>query len=187
MAIQDEIPRSRITLTYRTTINGQPETVNLPFRLMVLGDFSRGTSKDQQLDLDERKIRSLSGNNLDAVIRDMGIQLKLSVPNRVNPDESAVLDVELPIQGIKSFGPDEVAKHVPQVKALLLLRALLLEAQSNIDNRKDLRKKIYDLFSKPEQLKSAVAELKGYDSFVVPHASADDALPGAPKSRALQA
>ena len=33
MAVQDELPRSRITLTYRTTIHGQQEEVNLPFRV----------------------------------------------------------------------------------------------------------------------------------------------------------
>jgi type VI secretion system protein ImpB len=186
MAIQDEIPKSRITLTYRTTINGQPETVNLPFRLLVLGDFSHGTSKDQSVDLEERKVRSLSGNNLDAIIRDQNIKLKLQVANKINPDESAMLDVELPITGVKSFGPDEVAKNVPQVKALLLLRALLLEAQSNIDNRKDLRKKIYELFANPDQLKAAVAELKGYDSFTVPAAPSANALPNG-ATKALQA
>ena len=55
MPIQDKLPKSRITLVYRTKINGQPEDVKLPFRVVVLGDFSLGSSKDRQVDLDERK------------------------------------------------------------------------------------------------------------------------------------
>ena len=48
MAIQDEIPKSRLTLRYKTEINGQPEDIQLPLRLAVVGDFSLGTSKDRQ-------------------------------------------------------------------------------------------------------------------------------------------
>jgi hypothetical protein len=42
VAIQDELPQSRITLKYRTTINGEEEDIKLPMRTMVLGDFSMG-------------------------------------------------------------------------------------------------------------------------------------------------
>ena len=76
---------------------------------------------------------------------------------------------------------------MPQVKALLLLRTLLLEMQSNIDNRKELRKKIYEIFSKPESLKAAVGELKGYDSFVVPAAATNGALPAGKSAPQLKA
>ena len=53
MAIQDQLPKSRITLTYRTTINGEQETVNLPLRLLVFGDFSLGSSEDRKIDLED--------------------------------------------------------------------------------------------------------------------------------------
>ncbi|HMY59214.1 MAG TPA: type VI secretion system contractile sheath small subunit, partial [Pseudomonadota bacterium] len=65
MAIQDEIPKSRLTLTYRTTINGAMQDISLPFRILVLSDFSLGTSTDRKLDLADRKLRPLAGRNLD--------------------------------------------------------------------------------------------------------------------------
>ena len=37
MPIQDKLPKSRITLVYRTTINGQKEDVKLPFRVVEIG------------------------------------------------------------------------------------------------------------------------------------------------------
>ena len=42
MAIQNDknIPKSRVTLRYRTEINGVPEDVTLPLRILVAGDFS---------------------------------------------------------------------------------------------------------------------------------------------------
>lgn len=172
MAIQDEIPRSRITLTYKTTINGEAETIDLPFRVMVLGDFSLGSSDDRQKDLEERAPRSINGRNLDSVMKDMKMSLRLTVPNRINPGKEEHLEVELPISKMQSFSPDEVARHVPKVRALLLLKTLMNEMQSNIDNRKELRKLIQEIFSNPGAFRAVQGELKGYDSFQLPAGAA---------------
>ncbi|CAM3111322.1 type VI secretion system contractile sheath small subunit [Corallococcus sp. ZKHCc1 1396] len=168
MAIQDQLPKSRITLTYRTTINGEQETVNLPLRLLVMGDFSLGSSEDRKSDLETRRLRSIDGRNLDELMKDMKMSASFQVPNRINPDVESELNVTLPIDRMKSFHPDEVVKHVPKLKALLLLKTLLVEMQSNIDNRKDLRRELYELFSKPEALKELLNELKGYESMRLP-------------------
>lgn len=168
MAIQDQLPKSRITLTYRTTINGEQETVNLPLRLLVMGDFSLKSSEDRKQDLETRKLRSVDGRNLDELMKDMKMSANFEVPNRINPDVEASLNVTLPINRMKSFHPDEIVKHVPKLKALLLLKTLLVEMQSNIDNRKELRRELYDLFSKPEALKELLNELKGYETMRLP-------------------
>lgn len=163
MAIQDELPRSRLTLTYKTTINGEPETVNLPLRLLMLGNYSLGSSTDRKVDLEERQLRSIDNRNLDSVMSDMGISLKFKVANRINPDSDGEFAVNIPITKMRSFSPDEIAQNVPRIKALLTLKALLLELQSNIDNRKELRKIIQDLFRSPDglsQLSNALAEYK---------------------------
>lgn len=168
MAIQDELPQSRITLKYRTTINGQEEDIKLPMRTMVLGDFSMGTSKDRQEELEERRLRTLDGTNrVDDLIKDMGITLNVEVPNKINPDKDDI-KLSVPITSLKSFSPDEVAQHVPQVKALLLLKTLLLEMQSNIDNRRDLRKLIQEICANPEAMQKTLAELKGYEQLKLP-------------------
>ncbi len=172
MSIQDQLPRSRITLTYRTTINGEPETVNLPLRLLMLGDFSLGSSEDRKVDLEARKLRSVNGRNLDELMKDMKMSLNFQVPNRINPDVEADLDVTLPIDRMKSFHPDEVVHHVPKLKALRLLKKLLLEMQSSIDNQKALRNLIYELFSNKDALAQVLAELKDYESLRLPSKSA---------------
>lgn len=175
MAIQDELPRSRITLTYRTTISGEPETVKLPLRLLILGDFSGGTSADRrekdangqdklangkpvEIDLEARRMRSVNGSNLDNLMKDMRMTLDLTdkVENHI---DGGKLEAKLPIDKMKSFHPDEIAQHVPKLKGLLLLRKLLAEMQSMIDNRKDLRNAIYEIFkdeAKRNALKDAV-------------------------------
>jgi type VI secretion system protein ImpB len=166
--IQDELPRSRLTLTYRTTINGEPETVDLPFRLLVMGDFSSGSSEDRKKDLDVRALRSINGRNVDSVMKDMKMSVKLEVQDRVSPEGDGNMEVTLPISSMKSFSPDEIVKHVPKLKALMLLKGLLQELQSSIDNRKDLRKLVQELYSKPEVAAALRGQLKEHTSFKLP-------------------
>ena len=168
MAIQDEIPKSRLTLRYKTEVNGQPEDINLPMRMLVTGDFSLGSSKDQKVDLEERRLRNLDGKNTDAVMKDMGIKLNFSVDNKIDPENEEDMQVDLPIDSMKSFTPDEVAKHVPKLKGLLQVKQLLEEVVSNVDNRKEFRKLLNELLSNEEALKGMLDELKGYESLKLP-------------------
>lgn len=174
MPVNDEIPRSRLTLTYRTSVHGEPQDVTLPFRLLIMGDLSRGSSTDRKLDLDQRKIRQLDGKNLDAVMGDMKMSVKMTVPNRIDPDKAEELPVELPIRSMKSFQPAEVAKHVPKIHALLLLKKLLLEVQANLDNRKEFRRLLRALAQDKDAIASLVSELKGFEAFKVPSGKAGE-------------
>lgn len=168
MAITDEIPKSRLTLTYRTTVTGAAQEVALPFRLFVMGDLSGGTSRDRKQDLDRRMPRRLDGKNLDDVMEDMQMSLEVTVPNRIDPERSAELQVKLPIDSMNALSPAAVARGVPKIKALLLLKKLLLEVQANIDNRKDFRRLLRQLAADPEAIQSLQKELKGFDDFKVP-------------------
>ncbi len=177
MPIQDHLPKSRITLTYRTNINGQQEEVKLPFRVVVMGDFSLGSSKDRQQDLEERQLRSVNGSNINDLMKDMAMSVSFEVDDKISSDAGARMAVTLPIDRMKSFHPDEIVHHVPKLKALLLMRKLLLEMQSDIDNRKELRRTLYELFSNKEQLQKLLAsdQLKGFASMRLPAAKAQPA------------
>jgi len=171
MAVQDEVPKSRLTLRYKTEVNGKPEDVNLPLRLMVLGDFSGGTSTDRKIDLEERKLRNLDGKNTANVMKDMKISIDLTVPNRIDPQNNESLEVSLPITSMKSFAPDEIAKNVPKLKGLLLVKKLLQEVEANVSNTKEFRKLVTDLYANEEAYKKVLEQLKGFEGFKIPPAS----------------
>ena len=170
MAVQDEVPKSRLTITYKTEVNGEPAVVNLPLRLMVLGDFSSGSSKDRELDLEERKLRSLDGRNTNEIMKDMGISLDVVVPNKINSDEES-MRVKVDFDSMNSFSPEEVAKRIPQVRSLLLLKKLLEEIQSNIANKKEFATLINHLFANKELLAKYREKLKGYEMYQIPNQS----------------
>lgn len=168
MAVQDEVPKSRLTLTYRTEVDGEPETVNLPLRFLVMGDLSKGTSTDRKIDLEERRLRNLDGTNLAGVMKDMKMSLQFSVVNKIDPDNQENIDVDLPLDSMKAFSPDEIVKNVPKLKGLLMLKKLLVEVQSNMSNVKEFRKLLTDLYSSDEAYKKVVEEFKGFESFKLP-------------------
>jgi type VI secretion system protein ImpB len=172
MAITDEIPRSRITLTYRTNVNGQAEDVTLPLRVLVMGNLSRKSSKDSRLELDKRQIRRLDGKNLNQVMQDMDMSVRFNVKNRINPQAGGEeFEVNLPITATKSFLPAEVAQQVPRVKALLLLKKLLLEAQANFDNSKAFRNLLREAAQSGTSIESILKELPRFETYKLPAAS----------------
>jgi type VI secretion system protein ImpB len=174
MAIQDEIPKSRLTLKYKTEVDGEPEDLSLPLRMLVTGDFSLGNSKDRQVDLDERRIRNMDGTNTDEVMKDMGISLSFAVANKVNPEEEEDMQVNIPIDSMKSLSPDQIVKHVPKLKGLLMLKKLVEETLANVDNRKEFRKLLTDLMSDEEALKNMMEELKGFEGYKLPSPDASE-------------
>src|SRR5690242_9860363 len=95
MYIQDLIAKthpSRISLTYTTTVNGEPEIIDLPFRMLILGDFSRSSSSQAAVPLEDRPTHQLTGANLDDVLRAMSLTLQLAgVPDKVRTPPRAIL------------------------------------------------------------------------------------------------
>ena len=168
MSIQDEIPKSRLTLRYKTEVNGEPEDLSLPMRFLVAGDFSQGSSKDRKEDLDERRLRNMDGKNTDAIMKDMGLNLKFQVPNKIDPDKAEDLQVDIPFDSIRSMSPDQVALNIPKIRGLLMLKELLKEVMSNVDNRKSYRKLLLELMANEDALSSMLGELEGFDSFKLP-------------------
>lgn len=168
MAIQDEIPKSRITLTYKTEVEGELEEVDLPMRFLVMGDLSRGSSKDRKLDLEERRLRAVDGANLDEVMADMDINLECQVPNRIDPENEEELEVKIPINSMRSFSPDEFSMHIPRLKGLIMLKRLLEQVQSDISNKKKFRTLLSELYANEDAFAKVMEEFKGFESLRLP-------------------
>ena len=178
-SIQDLIPRSRINLRYRTMIEGKAKELELPFRLMVLADLSLGSSRDRENDLETRRMRTLDGPNLDPIMEDMKMSISFATKNLIEGGADE-LDVTLPIKSRKSFTPAEIAANVPKIRSLLLMRKLLLEMQSHVDNRKDIRNLINQIFSNSDDLKQLQKDLEAYSGYRLP-AGQSKTLPAAGK------
>jgi type VI secretion system protein ImpB len=102
------------------------------------------------------------------MMKDMRISLDIVVPNKINPQEES-LRVQLNLDSMKAFSPESVAKQVPQIRSLMLLKKLLEEVQSNVANKKEFAQLLNKLFSSEESLEKMREKLKKYAMYRIPH------------------
>ena len=96
------------------------------------------------------------------------MSLKFAVSNKIDPETSDDMNVELPITSMRSFSPDEVARYVPKLRGILQMKKLLEEVISNVDNRKEFRKLLKELMGNEEALAKMLEQLKGFESMKLP-------------------
>lgn len=164
MAVNDEIPKSRLMLRYKTEVDGELKDKELPFRMLIVGDVSQGLSKDRKEDFEERKVRHMDGT-IDSMMKDMDMELNVSVPNHISPSKSPNLDVKLKIDSMKSFQPGFIAESVPQLKSLIKLREMVQEFESTVDNNKGFRNMVKDILRDDALLEKIKQELPALESF----------------------
>ncbi|MFK1566635.1 type VI secretion system contractile sheath small subunit [Pseudomonas aeruginosa] len=136
-------PKERINITYVPATGDQQAEVELPLKLLVVGNFK---GHEEETAIEDRPIVDVDRNNFNDVLGAMGISLKTSVPMRLGdakPDDT--LSVELDFNHIKDFGPDAVVQQVPELRRLLELRDALVAVKGPMGNVPAFRKQLQAL------------------------------------------
>lgn len=141
---QSEIPKARVNIQLSVHTGGAQKKVELPLKMVVAGDYSNGR---EQRPLSEREKINVNKNNFDSVLADFAPAISLSVANTLARDGSEE-GVSLRFREMKDFEPEQVARQIPQLKAMLAMRNLLRDLKANLlDNitfRKELEKILLD-------------------------------------------
>jgi type VI secretion system protein ImpB len=133
-------PKERINITFKPAIGGAQEEIELPLKLLVLGDF---TQQADERKLEDRKPISIDKNNFDEVLANQKLGLTLSVPNRLqDEDDSQELAMDLHINSMKDFNPASLVDQVPEMKKLMELRDALMALKGPLGNAPAFRKAI---------------------------------------------
>jgi type VI secretion system protein ImpB len=126
-----EIPKSRISISVDLHTGGARQRVELPLKLLVLGDYSAGHASDS---LAERKRIDVNKNNFDAVLSELNPKIRVDLPNALEGD-NAESSVALNFKSMQDFEPESVAHQIPQLQRLISMRNLLRDLKSNfLDN-----------------------------------------------------
>lgn len=141
---QSEIPKARINLKLDLHTGGASKKTELPLKLLVTGDYSNGA---EQRPVSERMPVNINKNNFDNVLAEFSPSVNLAVENTLAADGSEE-NVSLTFAQMKDFEPENVARQIPQLKAMLAMRNLLRDLKANLlDNqtfRKELEKVLLD-------------------------------------------
>lgn len=147
-------PRERINIQYKSEKTPGRESVELPLKLLVVGDFT--LRPDDRL-VEERKPINVDKDNFNDVLRNQSLKLDISVRDRLSDDPEAERNLTLEFQHIRDFEPDRIACQVPELRELLKLREALVALKGPLGNVPAFRKMIEQTL-KDEALKRRILE-----------------------------
>ncbi|EGT4511047.1 type VI secretion system contractile sheath small subunit [Cronobacter sakazakii] len=154
-SFQEEIPKARINLKLNLHTGGAQKKVELPLKLLVTGDFSHGR---EHRPLSERKKIDINKNNFDSVLSEFSPALNLAVENTLAGDGREE-NVRLTFRQMKGFEPEQVARQIPQLKAMLAMRNLLRDLKSNLLDNATFRRELETILKDPALSDGLRAEL----------------------------
>lgn len=149
-------PMERINIVYRSLRNGAQEEIELPLKLMVVGDFA---FREDGTPLEERKAIQLDKDNFNDVMAQQKLNASFNVANKLSGAEGEEMPVNINVGNMKDFSPAEIARQVPELRKLLELREALVGLKSPLGNSVAFRKKLDELLKDPAQREKLLKEL----------------------------
>lgn len=149
-------PKERINIVYRPATAGRKEQVELPLKVMVLGDFTR--SEDTR-DVEEREPVDVNERNFDDVLASMDVSTHFTVPDRTSDEEGREMEVNLDFASMKDFEPGHVIESVPELQKMLELREALKALKGPLGNVPEMRRKIQEIVRDDKKSAKLMEEL----------------------------
>lgn len=137
-------PKERVNIVYKPAIGDAKEEVELPLKLLVMGDF---TLREDATPIEEMKPIEVDKSNFDEVLKAQKLTLDLAVPNKLDPkaDADAVLAVNMAFDSINDFSPDAIVSKVPELQQMIALRDAIKALKGPLGNIPDFRKRLQEL------------------------------------------
>lgn len=139
-------PRERVNIVYRPATGDARAEVELPLKLLVLGDF---TLRDDPTPVEEIKPITIDKDNFNEVMKGQGVSLDVGAPNRLSTsgDPDATLALHLEFRSLADFTPDAIVDQVPELRRLIALRDALKALKGPLGNIPDFRRRLQSLMA----------------------------------------
>ena len=135
-------PKERVNIVYRPATGDATEEVELPLKILVMGDY---TLKEDETPVEDRKPVNIDKDNFNDVLGAQNVGLEAVVDNTLSDEEDAKLTVNLDFKSMRDFEPDAIIQKVPELNSLLGLREALKALKGPLGNVPEFRKKIQEL------------------------------------------
>lgn len=151
----NEVPKSRVNLQLDLHTGGAGKKSELPLKLLAVGDFSNGK---EQRSLSERNKININKNNFDSVMAELLPAVDLLVESTLS-GEARVENIKLNFGSVKDFEPEQVARNIPSLRALISMRNLLRDLKSNLLDNVEFRRELEKIMKDPAMSSELRAEL----------------------------
>ena len=148
-------PKERVNIVYKSNTGDQSEDVELPLKLLMLGDYT-GKASDETVE--NREPVNINKENFNDVMASMKLSLDMNVGDTLSEDNDE-MPVHLDIKSVKDLSPDNVAKQVPELNSLLEMRKALLALKGPLGNVPAFRKTIQKVLNEDESRTQIMKEL----------------------------
>ncbi|MBC3486951.1 type VI secretion system contractile sheath small subunit [Pseudomonas sp. SWRI100] len=148
-------PKERINIKYVPATGDEQAEIELPHKMLVLGDFGLEDSRA----LEDRPVMRIDKHSFNNVLHDADVSLAMSVPSMLSATPDAELAVNLQFKSINDFGPDQIAQQVPELNKLLELREALVALKGPLGNVPTFRKQLQHLLNNEQARKQLAEEL----------------------------
>ncbi|POP73375.1 type VI secretion system contractile sheath small subunit [Pseudomonas syringae] len=151
-------PKERINVTFKPATGGNQEEIELPLKLLAIGDY---THRRDERKVEDRKPISIDKTTFDEVLAKQELELTLNVPNRLQDEEGVTeeLPVKLRVNSMKDFNPASLVDQVPELKKLMELRDALVALKGPLGNAPAFRKAIEGVLADDESRGRVLGEL----------------------------
>ena len=149
-------PKERINIIYRPATGDAKEEVELPLKLLVMGDF---LERPDDRPVDKREPLNIDKDNFNEVLKAQGLSLNLTVPNKLSGKPDEEMNVKLQFESVKDFEPETIVNQVPELMRLLELRDALKSLKGPLANVPGFRKKIQELVKDETARKQFLKEM----------------------------
>lgn len=149
-------PKERVNIVYKSHTGDQVDEVELPLKLLMVGDYTGKTSDEL---VEERPAKNINKDNFDEVMKSYNLGLNFNVASKLDETKDEEIPVDLKFNSIKDFSPDSIAQQVPELQSLLELRRELLALKGPLGNVPAFRKTIQEILSDDTMRKTIEQEL----------------------------
>ena len=154
---QSVAPKERVNITYKPATGNAKEEVELPLKMLMMGDF---TQRPDPRPLEDRKPINVDKDNFQKVMSEQKLALSFAVKDKLSEgDAEGELNVNLKFRRLSDMEPEAIATQVPELKKLLDLRAALTALKGPLGNEKAFRNKIQQILGDPGQRNRLINEL----------------------------
>ncbi|WP_299204940.1 type VI secretion system contractile sheath small subunit [uncultured Amphritea sp.] len=149
-------PKERINIVYKAATGDGKQDIELPNKIVMLGDY---TLREEEDDLQDRDLIDVNKENFSDVMANQRLSVQMTVPDKLSGEEDAEISANLSFNSLRDFEPESVVKQVPELAKLLELREALSFLKGPLGNVPAFRKQIEELLGDDDSRKKLMAEL----------------------------